>query len=109
MKFTVIENKFNPCNIELLGFRIKADSDLIFDKQLFSRLCIERGERYANNIIDDLYDGFEPICKGEDGKLYAVHYEYMTLYSLSLSASHEVEAPLFWQEVEMIKWKNLIY
>lgn len=94
MKFTVIENKYDQRALDLCGYKFKAGSDRIINGELYERLLTERGERFVENEKDDFYDGcFNPICKGKDGKLYAVQFVYID----------DTEEPLFWQEVEVIK------
>lgn len=50
----------------------------------------EEAESWWNKEIDSFYDGWETICKGEDGKLYLVGF------------GNYSQKPLIWCEVEEI-------
>lgn len=93
MKFEIINNEQG--SLDYRGYAFKKNSDRIIDEKLFKKLEFERGELFVENQKDEFYDGcFNPICKGTDGKLYAVQF-------VCVGGESEVEmAPFIWQEVE---------
>lgn len=88
MKFEVIDNKEG--NLSHKGYHFVANSERIFDENLSKKLTADRGFNFVDAKFDDFYDGFEPICKGEDGKTYSVLFVY----------DDEGMMPFIWQEVE---------
>lgn len=89
MKFEIINN--NEGNLEYKGYRFVASSERHFDVELEKTERIDRGNIFVDNKFDDFCDGYEPICKGEDGKLYSV---------LFLHYSDSEDKPFIWREVE---------
>jgi len=88
MTFEIINNEQG--HISLKGYRIIPDAETFWDKEVENELERDNGINYVDNLFDQLYDGFEPICKGSDGKLYSV---------LSVWVDKGF-VPFIWQEVE---------
>ena len=75
------------------GYRwAKADVFLYSDAELLSDIRINLGENYADSLTDTLWDGYVPICQGDDGKLYAVLFRDTQTNS----------QPIYWSHVEHI-------
>ena len=51
-----------------------------------------RGENYADSLSDDLFDGYSPICRGDDGDLYSVLFDF----------GGDAPRPVFWSKVEAV-------
>lgn len=90
MKFTIINNEQG--HMSLKGYRIVSDAERFWNKEIYNQLANDISVNYADALFDDLYDGFEPICKGEDGKLYTVLFQHI---------NNEFK-PFIWQEVKEI-------
>lgn len=88
MKFEIINN--TEGHLSHKGYHFVANSERFFDENLYKKLISDIGFNYVDKRFDDFYDGFEPICKGEDGKIYSVLFEYYG----------EGRIPFIWQEVE---------
>jgi hypothetical protein len=37
---------------------------------------VNNTEFYADSLSDDLFDGYSPICRGGDGELYSVLFDF---------------------------------
>ena len=90
MKFTIINNEEG--HMSLKGYRFILDAQRFFDEKIYNKLAADININYADACFDEFYDGFEPICKGEDGKLYSVLFKYL---------DGEFK-PFIWQEVEEV-------
>ena len=71
INFTVIDNR--PGHIRTRGYQLKKDADLHFDQNWFDRLDLY-DPNTSDNLVDDFFDGWNAICLGDDGKIYAVHF-----------------------------------
>lgn len=88
MKFEIVNN--NQGHMSLKGYRMVSDAERFWNKEVYETLVNDIGANYVDDLFDDFYDGFEPICKGDDGKLYTVLFRY----------SDDGEwVPFIWQEV----------
>ena len=90
MKFQVINNEQG--HISLKGYQIISDAQRFWNEEIRQSLVANIGSNYVDNLFDDFYDGFEPICQGDDGKLYTVLFRYV---------DNEFK-PFIWQEVKAI-------
>lgn len=90
MKFEIVNNEQG--HMSLKGYRLIVDetAETFWDKEVEKTLVNQRGANYVDALFDDIYDGFEPICKGSDGKLYTVLFVYLDNNYI----------PFIWQEVE---------
>lgn len=94
MKFKVVNNSMRSLNYR--GFVFSKDSERMIDDLLFEKLKSERGEMFVENE-KDVYDVcFNPICRGDDGKLYAVQFVHVD----------SADVPLIWQEIEPMTVDN---
>lgn len=94
MKFKVVNNSMRSLNYR--GFVFSKDSERMIDDLLFEKLKSERGEMFVENE-KDVYDVcFNPICSGDDGRLYAVQFVQVDSASM----------PFIWQEVEPMTVDN---
>lgn len=91
MKFKRVPFVNHPSDRRLLrrGYKFtsapaQCDADVLED------IRRTRGENYADGLLDQLADGFEPICTGEDGKLYSVLFD----------DTKEEPRAVCWQEIE---------
>ncbi len=91
MKFNRVPFVNHPSGRRLLrrGYQftdapVKCDADVLADIRC---TC---GENYADGLLDQLHDGFEPICTGDDGKLYSVLFD----------DTKEEPRAVYWQEIE---------
>ena len=88
MKFEIINNKEG--HLSHKGYHFIENSERFFDENLLKELTADRGFNFVDTKFDIFYDGFEPICKGEDGKTYSVLFVY----------NNDEWVPFIWQEVE---------
>ena len=97
MKFEIINNQEGHMSYK--GYRFVKNSKRFFDEKLLKKLTVFRGFNFVDAKFDDFYEGFEPICTGEDGKLYLVLFVY----------DDDEKLPFIWQEVEINKeeWERL--
>lgn len=87
MKFEIIDNR----ELDLTGKGYKwADDPLQFDREVLDDIRLTRGENYADALSDDLFDGYSPICRGDDGELYSVLFDW----------GKDVPRPVYWNKVE---------
>lgn len=87
MKFEIIDNR----ELDLKGKGYKwSDAPLQYDKTVLDDIRRTRGENYADSLSDDLFDGYSPICRGDDGKLYSVLFDW----------GKDMPRPVFWCKVE---------
>ena len=87
MKFEIIDNR----ELDLKGKGYKwSDAPLQYDKTVLDDIRLTRGENYADALSDDLFDGYSPICRGDDGELYSVLFDF----------GGDAPRPVFWSEVE---------
>ena len=95
MKFEVINRDLG--SLDYRGYVFSKNSNQVIDNNLFEKLRAERGELFVENEKDNFYDGcFNPICQGDDGKLYAVQFVNVG----------DKEVPFIWQEVEPMTVDN---
>jgi hypothetical protein len=89
MKFEIIDSR----GLDLKGKGYKwSDAPLQYDKTVLDDIRRTRGENYADTLSDDLWDGFSPICRGDDGKLYSVLFD----------CGKDMPRPVFWSKVEAV-------
>lgn len=87
MKFEIIDNR----ELDLTGKGYKWSNDpLQFDREVLDDIRCTRGENYADSLSDDLFDGYSPICRGDDGELYSVLFDF----------GGDAPRPVFWSRVE---------
>ena len=87
MKFEIIDNR----ELDLKGKGYKwSDAPLQYDKTVLDDIRLTRGENYADALSDDLFDGYSPICRGDDGELYSVLFDF----------GGDAPRPVFWSKVE---------
>lgn len=87
MKFEIIDNR----ELDLTGKGYKwTDDPMQFDREVLDDIRRTRGENYADGLSDDLFDGFSPICRGDDGELYSVLFDF----------GGDAPRPVFWGKVE---------
>ena len=96
MKFEIINN--NIGNLTMKGYCWKKDAKLMgWDKEYWNGQ-----EQFYDENVDNAFDTFaegnEPVCKGEDGKLYSVMFRV----SWHEDGSYWYR-PVIWQEVEKMK------
>lgn len=87
MKFERLTNEVYGA--KKAGYVIDTEEPRITDADLYVRIANERGSRYVDNKLDDLYDNDGDLYKGEDGNAYAVEYVYID----------GVFKPLCWQRL----------
>ena len=87
MTFEIINKEQG--HISLKGYNIIPEAECYWDKGIYNELASNLGVNCVDALFDDLYDGFEPICKGADGKLYTVLFVYID----------DEHVPFIWQEV----------
>lgn len=87
MKFEIIDNR----ELDLTGKGYKwSGAPLQYDKTVLDDIRLTRGENYADALSDDLFDGYSPICRGDDGELYSVLFDF----------GGDAPRPVFWSRVE---------
>lgn len=87
MKFEIIDNR----ELDITGKGYKwADDPLQFDREVLDDIRRTRGENYADGLSDKLFDGYCPICRGDDGELYSVLFDF----------GGDAPRPVFWYMVE---------
>lgn len=73
MKFEIIDNR----ELDLAGKGYKwANEPSQVDQAVLDDIRRTRGENYVDCLSDDLLDGYSPICRGDDGELYSVLFDY---------------------------------
>lgn len=90
MKFEILNNGEGDLNFK--GYKLVSSSTRMFDNDLYNHLVAERGYNFVDRQFDRFYDGFEPICKGEDGEIYTVLFVY----------DDDEKKPFIWQKVKRI-------
>ena len=88
MTFEIINNEQG--HMSLKGYRFVIDAETFWDKDVYAELARDIDINYVDALFDDLYDGFNPICRGDDGKLYTVLFRYFPDRGC---------VPFIWQEV----------
>lgn len=89
MKFEIIDNR----ELDITGKGYKwASEPKQFDREVLEDIRRTRGENYADGLSDNLFDGYSPICRGDDGKLYSVLFDF----------GREAPRPVFWCKVEAV-------
>ena len=89
MKFEIIDNR----ELDLAGKGYKWASMLReVDREVINDIRRTRGENYVDGLSDDFFDGYSPICLGDDGKLYSVLFDF----------GGDVLRPVFWSEVSRV-------
>lgn len=89
MKFEIIDNR----ELDLTGKGYKwSNGPLQFDREVLDDIRRTRGENYADALSDDLFDGYSPICRGDDGELYSVLFDF----------GGDAPRPVFWSKVEAV-------
>ena len=87
MKFEIIDNR----ELDITGKGYKwTDDPTQFDREVLDDIRRTRGENYADSLSDDLFDGYSPICRGDDGELYSVLFDF----------GGDAPRPVFWSKVE---------
>lgn len=86
MKFEIIDNR----ELDLAGKGYKwANEPSQVDQAVLDDIRRTRGENYVDGLSDDLLDGYSPICRGDDGELYSVLFDY----------GGDVPRPVIWSKV----------
>lgn len=86
MKFEIIDNR----ELDLAGKGYKWASALReVDREVIDDIRRTRGENYVDRLSDDFFDGYSPICLGEDGELYSVLFDF----------GGDAPRPVFWSKV----------
>lgn len=86
MKFEIIDNR----ELDLAGKGYKwANEPTQFDRAVLDEIRRTRGENYADSLSDALLDGYSPICRGDDGELYSVLFDF----------GSDAPRPVFWSKV----------
>lgn len=93
MTFEIINNEQG--HMSLKGYRFVIDAERFWDKEIYEELASDIGVNYVDALFDDFYEGFEPICMGDNGKFYSVLFRYDF-------GTGEFK-PFIWQEVEKVK------
>lgn len=89
MKFEIIDNR----ELDLAGKGYKwADVLRQIDREVLNDIRRTRGENYVDSLSDDFFDGYSPICLGDDGELYSVLFDY----------GGDVPRPVFWSKVSRV-------
>ena len=89
MKFEIIDNR----ELDLAGKGYKWSGALRqIDREVLNDIRCTRGENYADSLSDDFFDGYSPICRGDDGELYSVLFDF----------GSDVLRPVFWSRVELV-------
>lgn len=89
MAFTKINTEGH---ISLNGYEYDSQCDRIINNEVFEEARTLCGEMFVENMKDDLFEGFEPICKGDDGNIYTVKFWG--------------DRPVMWQRLKKIEGKN---
>jgi len=92
MNFEIIDEREGHINDR--GYRLVKGAEQQYGHEIIRELESEYGINYVDNLFDDFYDGWNKICRGDDGKLYAVDFQCV---------GHLDFAPLIWQEAEQIE------
>jgi hypothetical protein len=86
MKFEIIDNR----ELDITGKGYKCANELLqFEREVLDDIRRTRGENYADSLSDDLFDGYSPICRGDDGELYSVLFDF----------GSDAPRPVFWCKV----------
>lgn len=86
MKFEIIDNR----ELDLAGKGYKwADAPRQIDREVLDDICRTHGENYVDSLSDDFFDGYSPICLGDDCELYSVLFDF----------GGDVPRPVFWSRV----------
>ena len=89
MKFEIIDNR----ELDITGKGYKWTNDpMQFDREVLDDIRRTRGENSADGLSDNLFDGYSPICRGDDGELYSVLFDF----------GREAPRPVFWCKVEAV-------
>lgn len=84
MKFTIIKD--SDCQTRAMnGYRFVDPHKTEVDKSVNPEWDENRWEKE----IDSFYDGWESVCKGDDGRCYLVAFDV------------ETERPMIWTEIEI--------
>ena len=70
MKFTAIVDELNGARNA--GYTFCKEADREIDRELYNKLCGQRGQRWTDSKIESLYDLDGGLYQGEDGEMYAV-------------------------------------
>lgn len=90
MKFEIIDNR----ELDLAGKGYRwSDAMLQYDKIVLDDIRHTHGEYYADSLSDDLFDGHSPICRGDDGKLYSVLFDF----------DGDASRPVLWFRVSRVR------
>lgn len=86
MKFEIIDKR----ELDLAGKGYKwVNEPSQFDQVVLDDIRRTRGENYVDGLSDGLLDGYSPICRGDDGELYSVLFDY----------GGDVPRPVIWSKV----------
>lgn len=86
MKFEIIDNR--ELDLAGKGYRWACASREV-DRKVIADIRRTRGEDYVDSLSDDFFDGYSPICLGDDGELYSVLFDF----------GRDVPRPVFWSKV----------
>lgn len=82
MKFEIVDNR--ELDLASKGYKWANESTQV-DHAVLDDIRSSRGENY----VDGLLDGYSPICRGDDGELYSVLFDY----------GGDVPRPVIWSQV----------
>lgn len=89
MKFEIIDNR----ELDLAGKGYKWEDVLRqIDREVLNDIRSTRGGNYADSLSDVFFDGYSPICLGDDGELYSVLFDF----------GRDVPRPVFWSKVSRV-------
>lgn len=89
MKFEIIDNR----ELDLAGKGYKwSNFARQIDREVLNDIRRTRGENYVDSLSDDFFDGYSPICRGDDGELYSVLFDF----------GSDAPRPVFWSRVEFV-------
>lgn len=89
MKFEIVDNR----ELDLAGKGYKwAGSLREVDLKVLNDIRHTRGENYVDCLSDDFFDGYSPICLGDDGELYSVLFDF----------GGDSPRPVYWSKVSSV-------
>lgn len=94
MKFEIIDNR----ELDLAGKGYKwVNEPSQVDQVVLDDIRRTRGENYVDGLSDDLLDGYSPICRGDDGELYSVLFDY----------GGDAPRPVLWSRVSRVEMRRI--
>lgn len=89
MKFEIVDNR--KLDLADKGYKWMNEPPQT-DHAVLDDIRRTRGENYVDGLSDDLFDGYSPICRGDDGELYSVLFDY----------GGDAPRPVIWSKVTKI-------